>query len=261
MGSMHAVGAPLKERLSSWRTRGSPFRSSSPSAKVCWLATEDDQPPAPGPDFHGPPVVLCVGRIDLDQDYKGHAELIEVWPTVVAGTPGAPLIFAGGGTGLERLRDRARSSPARASIDILGFVPEVRMPALWRSAHLFAMPSRKEGFGIVYAEAMRQGLPVIASLHDAGREVNVDEETGFNVNLDRKGELAERLIALLRDTTLAARMGAAGRRRWQTHFRYGAFAARLCDCVGEFWVMLLTRSICLRSTLHVGRRSFLPITD
>ena len=88
------------------------------------------------------------------------------------------------------------------------------------------MPSRQEGFGIAYAEAMRYGLSVIASRQDAGQEVNVDGVTGYNVDLDAEGALADRLIALLSSREMASAFGAAGARRWAEHYRYSQFKAR-----------------------------------
>jgi phosphatidylinositol alpha-1,6-mannosyltransferase len=135
-------------------------------------------------------------------------------------------VIVGSGTGLAAIRDKVRSSTVASSIDVLGYVSELKMPELFESAHVLAMPSRQEGFGIVYIEAMRHGLPVIASRHDAGQEINVDGETGFNVDLDRKNELTERLIELLSNADRAAAMGEVGFRRWQQHFRYSSFADR-----------------------------------
>jgi phosphatidylinositol alpha-1,6-mannosyltransferase len=96
------------------------------------------------------------------------------------------------------------------------------------------MPSRQEGFGIVYVEAMRHGLPIIASVHDAGQEVNMDQVTGFNIDLDRPGELAERVILLLRDANLAQWMGIAAAARWREHFAWTAFRKRLEPILAEF---------------------------
>jgi phosphatidyl-myo-inositol dimannoside synthase len=86
----------------------------------------------------------------------------------------------------------------------------------------------------VYIEAMRHGLPVVASVHDAGQEVNLDGRTGYNVNLDRPDELPDRLIHLLRDPDHAAALGAAGQRRWAEHFRYSAFRERFRPHLREF---------------------------
>ena len=198
-----------------------------PGAKLCWLATGSNDEPHEPPLFLGPPRVLILSRIDQSEYYKGHHELIAAWTKVVAAIPEARLLIAGGGSGLTAIKSLASSSPVASRIDVLGFVPEADIAALWRSAHVFAMPSRNEGFGIVYAEAMRHGLPVIASIHDAGSEVNADGVTGFNVDLDKADDLTEKLIFLLEDPDKARAMGQAGRQRWREHFRYSAFARRL----------------------------------
>ena len=97
---------------------------------------------------------------------------------------------------------------------------------------MFAMPSRGEGFGLVYIEAMRHGLPVIASRQDAGQEINIDGETGFNIDLGSVTELPDRIIYLLENPDLAQAMGLAGYKRWAEHFRYGAFKERFLEGLG-----------------------------
>lgn len=205
-------------------------------AKVCHLATEEDLPPTITPPPHGPPVVLVVGRLD-ELRYKGHAELIECWDQVVREVPDARLWIVGKGPGMAAYQAMAHKSPASANIEFKGFVPDGQMPALWAQARIFAMPSRYEGFGLVYIEAMRYGVPVIASVHDAAPEVNVDGQTGYNVNLDQSDELPRRLVELLKDSSLCRRMGEAGRQRWQTHFSYSAFKSRFLPCLQEFLKM------------------------
>lgn len=200
-----------------------------PGARVCALATEDDCKPAADPSFHGPPTVLILSRIEQGEFYKGHRELIEIWPCVADAVPDAELVVAGHGSGLEEVRALAQASPARESIEVVGFVPESEIEGLWAKSWVFAMPSRGEGFGLVYAEAMRNAIPVVASVHDAGCEVNVDGETGFNVDLDRPSDLKERLIALLRDPELCARIGKQGREHWSGKYRYSAFRNRLLE--------------------------------
>ena len=199
-----------------------------PQARVCWLATEEDDEAAPPSVVpRHPPTVLILGRIDADENYKGHAELVDAWPRVVAAVPEARLLIAGGGSGLAALRARVAASPSAQSIECLGFVAEAAIASLWRRASIFAMPSRGEGFGLVYIEAMRHAVPVIASVHDAGAEVNITGVTGFNVSLDSSDDLAVRLIELLKDRHLCGRMGGAGQQRWREHFQYAAFSRRL----------------------------------
>lgn len=205
-----------------------------PQARVCWLGTESEEPPDTGAAFDGVPSVLMLGRIVSPHNQKGHAEMIAAWPAIVSVVPSARLVIAGCGPGLEELRALVRNSAARANIDVLGFVSEDRLPALFRAAHALALPSRKEGFGIVYAEAMRFGLPVIASIYDAGKEVNADGVTGYNVDLGRRGALEDRLIALLRNPNLAAELGQRGLRRWREHFSFDGFRRRFAPLIAEF---------------------------
>ena len=203
------------------------------NARLCWLGTEQDEAPGERARFEGPPRALIVGRTEA-LEHKGHDELIDVWPWVAAAAPGARLVIAGSGTGFAALRAKVAASPAAGSIDLLGHVPEPEMPALFAGAHVFAMPSRQEGFGVAYAEAMRFGLPIIASREDAGCEINIDGETGYNVSaLDRR-MLAETLIALLRDPDRCATLGDAAFERWRRHFRYSCFARRFLDIWSEF---------------------------
>jgi phosphatidylinositol alpha-1,6-mannosyltransferase len=201
-------------------------------ARVCWLATSTDEaPPAfPVPDR---PTVLIVGRMD-ELSYKGHRELIACWPRVVSRIPDARLLIVGGGPRLETFRKLAADSPAAANIEFTGLLPWSEMPRVWSQASVFAMPSRGEGFGLVYIEAMRYGVPVLASVHDAAPEINLDGQTGYNVNLDRPDELCERVIHLLEDPSLAAELGRNGRQRWAEYFCYRAFRERFVPLLRDF---------------------------
>jgi len=202
-------------------------------ARVCWLGTETDELPATARGSSGPPTVLMVGRLESGRD-KGHRALIDCWPAVVDAVGDARLLIAGGGTDFDALSQHAAASRAAGRIELHGFVPESAIDTLWAEATVFAMPSRGEGFGLVYVEAMRHALPVIASVHDAACEINVDGETGYNVDLDRQGDLTERIIHLLRARDVAARLGANGQQCWQRDFRFTAFRDRFLPLVAEF---------------------------
>jgi phosphatidylinositol alpha-1,6-mannosyltransferase len=203
------------------------------SAEVCWLATSQDEPPEIPANLAGPPVVFILGRLD-EAAYKGHRELIEAWPEVVKGVPEARLVIAGSGPLIERYRSMAASSKTAKYIDIIGFVTESMLADLWKRTVVFAMPSRGEGFGLAYIEAMRYGIPVIASVHDAGAEVSIHNETGLNVDLSRPGDLADSIVELLRDRDLATRLGSAGQLRWRKYFCYSAFRTRFSELLGRF---------------------------
>ena len=95
-------------------------------ARVCWLATETDEAPTVSPPSDSPPSALILGRVD-EALYKGHSDLVDVWPTVVDAVPDARLVIVGRGPGLHRLRDRISASSAAARIEVRGFVPEDRI--------------------------------------------------------------------------------------------------------------------------------------
>ncbi len=201
-------------------------------AGVCWLATEQENLPS---DYRKAecPTVLIVSRIDRGEGYKGHLELVEAWPRVLRSIPNAKLRVIGRGNGLDALQQRAIQLNCQDHIVFDGFVAEEKLEECYGSSHVFAMPSRGEGFGIVYIEAMRCGLPVIVSKHDAGQEVIVDGETGYAVDLDVQDELASRIIELLSSPGQAMTMGQAGRRRWQQHFTPSQFVQRFRTSIGR----------------------------
>lgn len=111
----------------------------------------------------------------------------------------------------------------RASL--AGTVSDV--PQRLASSHVFLLASRREGLPLAVLEAMRAGLPVVST--DAGgvREAVVDGETGFVVPRDDAAALADSLRALIVAAPLRARMGAAGRARYESDFSFGVHLRRI----------------------------------
>jgi phosphatidylinositol alpha-1,6-mannosyltransferase len=175
----------------------------------------------------GPHAVLIVGRMLRSERYKGHDELIDAWPRVTAAVPDAQLVVAGAGDDLPRLREKAAGSVAAGSIVFTGFVDEDTLTGLYEQCALFALPSRAEGFGLVYLEAMAHRRACIGSVHDAARDVIVDGVTGRLVDQDDSDRLAETIVESLRDEQQRARMGEAGYQRLQEQFTFDRFSARL----------------------------------
>jgi phosphatidyl-myo-inositol dimannoside synthase len=201
--------------------------------RLCRLGTTSDEAPTAVGPSDGPPTVLLLGRID-PQFPKGHDLLISIWPKVVSALPTARLLFVGGGPALGAAHDLARQSSVTGSIEFAGFVPGHQIDAVWRRATLMAMPSYEEGFGLVFIEAMRRGIPVIASREDAGQEINLDGVTGFNLSHAHPTGVADAIIHLLRDRDASTRMGAAGHRRWRDHFGFSSFDQRLQEAIADF---------------------------
>jgi phosphatidylinositol alpha-1,6-mannosyltransferase len=196
-----------------------------------------DAPAPPSPatprpewlDRIGPLSVLIVGRMHDTERYKGHDELLASWPAILAERPAAQLVMAGLGNDRPRLEAKARDRGIAASVLFTGFVAPEWMPALWERVALFAMPSAREGFGLVYLEAMRAGRPCIGSTADAAGDVIVDGETGLLVDRDDPAALAGAVLALLCDGPRRTALGDAGRRRYLAEFTADRFAVRLRD--------------------------------
>lgn len=185
------------------------------------------------PDKFGRHAVLVVGRMLQSERYKGHDELVDAWPAVVARVPDAQLVIAGTGDDVERLRAKARSSAVASHIAFTGFVSPAELNALYKSAALFALPSRGEGFGLVYLEAMTHRLPCVGSIHDAAGDVIVDGMTGCLIDQNDGRALAETMSALLLNEARRKAMGAAGFKRVCEEFTYDRFSERLLTLLTE----------------------------
>lgn len=178
-----------------------------------------------GPDRR--PTAIIVGRMSVRERYKGHDELLEAWPRVVASVPRARLLIVGKGDDADRLRTKAAALALGDAIRFTGFVADGVMREMLALSDVFAMPSRGEGFGLAYLEAMRRGLPCIGSDADAAGEVIADGTTGRIVHDGDLTMLAAVIVELLRDPPRARAMGEAGRRREREVFTFDAFRANV----------------------------------
>jgi phosphatidylinositol alpha-1,6-mannosyltransferase len=98
---------------------------------------------------------------------------------------------------------------------------------------MFALPSRGEGFGLVYLEAMALGKPVIGGAHGGAPEVIRDGVTGYLVQHGDAVQLATCIETLLADPVHAREMGARGRKRVERDFRFNVFAKSLKKIIRE----------------------------
>ena len=100
---------------------------------------------------------------------------------------------------------------------------------LYSNASVFVCPSVYEPFGIINLEAMACEIPVVASAVGGIQEVVIDKETGLLVPPADPRALAEAINTLLRDKSMARRMGLAGRARIEKHFSWDLIASQTLD--------------------------------
>ena len=147
-----------------------------------------------------PPEILFAGRLSRE---KGVLELVEA-------ARGHELVVVGDG-------------PLRAQVpQARGWLPRRELERLFARAAIVACPSHREGFGVVCAEAMAHGRPVVASAVGGLRDLVVDGETGLLVPPRDEAALRAALERLLADDELRAQLGSAGRRRAQRLFAWDA---------------------------------------
>ncbi|TMK95772.1 MAG: glycosyltransferase family 4 protein, partial [Actinobacteria bacterium] len=129
---------------------------------------------------------------------------------LLTATEGMRLVVAGDGP----LRDRVPAA--------LGFVPHEELERLYGRAAVVACPSRREGFGVVCAEAMAHGRPVVASAVGGLLDLVADGETGLLVPPGQPAALRAALERLLASADLRVRLGAAARERIRARFSWDA---------------------------------------
>ncbi len=106
-------------------------------------------------------VLLTVGRLASNEAYKGQDRIIRALPKVIAEVPDLMYLIAGEGDDRPRLQSLVETLSVGPHVQFLGHVDDDELVALYRLAHLFVMPSKGEGFGIVYLEAMACGCPAL----------------------------------------------------------------------------------------------------
>ena len=170
-----------------------------------------DTPQRASPEGGEPVTVVMVARF---MPQKDHHLLLEALAGIDPDT--YRLLLVGDGPGRPQAEAHARVLGLH-NVTFLGTRDDV--PDLLARSHVFVLPTKWEGFPISILEAMRAGLPVIASDVGGVREAVGEGETGFLVPRGDAATLRVRLELLLKNPELRARLGAEGRRRFEARFR------------------------------------------
>ncbi|MCS3628936.1 glycosyltransferase involved in cell wall biosynthesis [Salinibacter ruber] len=148
-------------------------------------------------DLHDRTVLLTLGRLSSEEQYKGHDEILEVLPDLADEIPDVAYLVCGDGDDRPRLERKAERLGVADRTVFAGYVPEEEKEDHYRLADAFVMPGRGEGFGIVYLEAMACGVPVVASSADASREAVRDGQLGVVVDPDDPDDIKRGVYRVL----------------------------------------------------------------
>jgi glycosyltransferase involved in cell wall biosynthesis len=185
----------------------------------------DDFALPPGPDVRSElagsregPVFLTVARLDQQ---KGHDVLLRAATRVADGR------FVLAGEGPERPLLEALAAELRLGDRVLFLGRRSDVPDLLAAADAFVLPSRFEGSPLAVLEAMAAGKPVVCSAIGGTDELVVHGETGLLVPVGDADALSAALRELAADSSLRARLGAAGRERAKQHFSLADSTSRV----------------------------------
>jgi len=168
--------------------------------------------------------LLTVSRLSRSEGGgKGVDHVISALPLIRSEIPDVDFTIVGGGDDMPRLRKLAESLNVGDIVTFAGQVSDRDLGKYLSGTDVFVLPSRQEGFGIVFLEAMAHGKPVIAGAHGGSPEVVLDGATGKLVRYGDQPALVQAITALLRDVGMRNAMGAAGAERVRTTFHYDRF--------------------------------------
>ena len=201
-----------------YRDASTALRPFLDKVEVIPLALEPADPPPPGAGLWptGGRRLLAVGRLS---HYKGFEVLLDALATL----PGFTLLLIGAGERESALRARLRALGLEARVRMAGQVDQATLEQAYAQAEIFCLPSldRAEAFGMVLLEAMRAGLPCVASAIPGSGvgEVVADGHSGLLVPPNDATALAAALQRLDQDAALRAALGRNGQARWRDNYQ------------------------------------------
>ncbi len=146
------------------------------------------------------PIILTVARLSASEQYKGYDQIIRAIPKIRSMIPDVHYIIVGKGDDKSRINQLITELKLENCVTLAGFVPDAELCDYYNLCDIFAMPSKGEGFGIVYLEALACGKPVLGSNQDAAIDALCHGKLGALVNPDDVDEIAQTITQILQTT-------------------------------------------------------------
>lgn len=174
--------------------------------------------------------ILSVGNLIPTKD---HAVLLRAFARVQRTLPESELEIIGDGPERLRLEELAKDLAIHSRVTFRGRQDRQTVASAMQHCAVFALPSRYEGLGCVYLEAMSCAKPVIGCSSQGIDEVIQDGQNGMLVPAGDETALADRLLALIQDSALRQRLGVAARQTVLQSYTLDQQAGRLADIYRE----------------------------
>lgn len=171
-------------------------------------------------------MVLAVQRLERRKrlDY-----LISAIPHVIRKNPKVKFVIAGEGGEKDKLKTLADKLGVRTHLLFAGYVTDKALPSYYAASDIFVLHTFYESFGIVLAEAMACGKPVISTRVGAVPEVIDDCKNGLLVPPADSQELAAAILKLAANHALRAKLGAMGRRKAINEYSWATVTKRYVE--------------------------------
>lgn len=169
--------------------------------------------------------LLTVGRLAACEQYKGVDILIQAVGMLIARGHRVELTVVGKGDDLARLKSLTESLWLNQVVRFLGGVSDAELQRQYARCDIFAMPSKGEGFGIVFLEAMRHGKPCIGGNHGGTPDVIDHAVNGLLVEHGDVVGLARSIEFLIESEERRAAMGREAQLRVRREYLFDSFCA------------------------------------
>ncbi len=145
-------------------------------------------------------IILTVARLDATEQYKGYDKILEALPQIRSQVPDIHYVLVGKGSDRERIEQKIADLKLQDCVTLAGFISDSELCDHYNFCDLFAMPSKGEGFGIVYLEALACGKPTVGGDRDGAIDALCHGELGVLVNPDDVDLIANTLTQILLKT-------------------------------------------------------------
>jgi glycosyltransferase involved in cell wall biosynthesis len=142
-------------------------------------------------------IIFSLARLSSEEAYKGYDRVIEALPNIINKNPNTVFILGGKGDDKERIEKIIKDLGVENNVILAGFIPDEELPDYYNLADVFVMPSKGEGFGIVFLESLVSGTPVIVGNKDASCEAILNGKTGLLVDPDNIKEIENSILSVL----------------------------------------------------------------
>jgi phosphatidyl-myo-inositol dimannoside synthase len=173
--------------------------------------------------------ILSVTRLSSSEKLKGIDTMIKTLPLLIKKIPNLKYSVIGKGEDTIRLKQIAKELDVEKYVDFLGFVNDINI--YYQHCDIFSLPSKKEGFGIVYLEAMQYKKPVIGVNFGGPTDVIKQGKTGYLCEYDNIHEISKYILENYTNSSKKNELGNNGYEYLVNNFTYMHYKNKLEEII------------------------------